>query len=166
MNGRKGFTLIELLLYVAIFALVGGMFTGILVTILRIEGQQSGLLEVSGQLNFVMGRVQGLIREAKTSPSPSIGPSVSTLTLSTDSGSNVISLSSGAILVNGESITTGKVKVDDLKFTKYTISNPSTELALPDIVTIEIEMTLSNVTDNPANKVTRTLKSSASPISK
>ncbi len=164
----RGFTLIELLLYVAIFAMVSGMFTGILVIILRVEGQQSGLVEVSEQMNFAMNRIQSLVRESNLSSEPIVGTPPSSLTLTTASGSQTISLVGNEIQVNGVPITTGKVKVDNLKFTKYTITNPSAS-EIPSLLpvrTIEIEMTVSNNTTNPQNQVTRTLKSSASPIAK
>lgn len=160
-------------MYVAIFAMVAGMFTGILVIILRVEGQQSGLVEVSEQMNFAMNRIQSLIRESNLSSEPIVGvpPSftpTSLLTLVTASGSQKIERVGTEILVNGTPITTGKVKVGNLKFTKYTVTNPSAE-DIPSLVpihTIEIEMTVSNSNTNPQNEVTRTLKSSASPIAK
>lgn len=168
MKKTSGFTLIELLLYVAIFAMVAGMFTGILVVILRVEGQQSGLVEVSEQMNFAMNRIQSIIRESNLSSEPIVGAPPSSLTLVTAAGSQTISLVGTEIQVNGVPITTGKVKVDALKFTKYTLTNPSAgEIpSLTPIHTIEIEMTISNSDTNPQNKVTRTLKNSASPIAK
>lgn len=166
-KGSRGFTLIELLLYVAIFAMVSGMFTGILVIILRVQGQQSGLIEVSNQLNFAMNRVQSLIRESSPVVAPVVGTPPSSLTLSIAGSSTVITLSGTEIQVNGVPITTGKVKVDDLKFTLNTLTNPSAaDLSLPNTYSVEIEMTISNNTTNPQNQVTRTLKGSASPIAK
>ena len=166
MDNQKGFTLIELLLYVAIFAMVSGMFTGILVIMLRVQGQQSGLVEVSNQLSFAMNRIQSMIRESSATTAPIVGDPPSSLTLSIAGSSKVISLSGNEILVDGVPITTGKVKVDSLKFTKYTLDNPSTDLSLPSVHSVEIEITISNSDTNPQNKVTRTLKGSASPISK
>ncbi len=163
MKTNSGFTLIELLLYVAIFAMVSGMFTGILVIMLRVQGQQSGLVEVSNQLGFAMNRIQSLIRESSPTSDP-ILDAPSSLTL----GSHMITLSGSAILVDGIPITTGKVKVDGLKFTKYSVTNPSDDdiPSLTPIHAIEVEITMSNSDTNPQNKVTRTLKGSASPISK
>ena len=166
MSDQKGFTLIELLLYVAIFAMVSGMFTGILVIMLRVQGQQSGLIEVSNQLAFAMNRIQGLIRESSATTAPTVGDPPSSLTRFISGSSKVITLLENEILVDDVPITTGKIKVDGLKFTKYTLTNPSTDLALPPVHTIEIEIAMSNSDTNPQNKVTRTLKGSASPISK
>ena len=156
--------MIELLLYVAIFAMVSGMFTGILVIVLRVQGQQSGLVEVSEQMNFAMNRIQSIIRESDPAGDPVVGAPPSSLTI----GPRVIALSGTEIQVDGVAITTNKVKVDALKFTKYTVTNPSAGdiPSLLPIRTIEIEMTVSNSDTNPQNKVTRTLKSSASPIAK
>ncbi len=166
MSEQKGFTLIELLLYVAIFAMVSGMFTGILVVMLRVQGQQSGLVEVSNQLSFAMNRIQGLIRESNPAVAPTVGDPPSSLTLSINGSSKVINLSGNEILVDGVPITTSKIKVDVLKFTKYTLTNPSTDLGLPPVHTIEIEITMYNSDPSPQNKVTRTLKGSASAIAK
>jgi hypothetical protein len=155
------------LLYVAIFAMVSGMFTGILVIILRVQGQQGGLVEVSNQLNFAMGRIQSLIRESNPAVAPVAGTPPSSLTLSIAGSSTLINLSGTEIQVNGVPINTDKVKVEDLKFIVNKLTNPSAaDLSLPDTYSVDIEMTISNVTTNPQNLVTRTLKGSASPIAK
>ncbi|TSC81884.1 MAG: Cell wall surface anchor family protein [Parcubacteria group bacterium Gr01-1014_19] len=166
MKKNGGFTLIELLLYVAIFAMVSGMFTGILVVMLRVQGQQSGLVEVSNQLAFAMNRIQGMIRESNPAVAPVVGDPPSSLTLSIAGSSKVISLSGNEIRVDGVPITTSKIKVDALKFTKYTLENPSIDLGLAPVHTIEIEITISNSDPSPQNKITRTLKGSASAIAK
>lgn len=144
--------------------MVAGMFTGILVIILRVEGQQSGLVEVSNQLGFAINRIQSLIRESDPAANPIVGTPSSSLIV----GSHTISLSGTEIRVDGVPITTGKVNVDNLKFTKYTINNPSAGdiPSLAPVRTIEIEITISNADTNPQNHVSRTLKSSASPIGK
>ncbi len=141
------------------------MFTGILVIILRVEGQQSGLVEVSNQLGFVSNRIQSLIRSSDPAVAPVASPSTS-LAISIGGTSTVIALSGTEIQVNGAPITTGKVKADDLKFTVHTLTNPSTELSLPPSYSVDVEMTLSNSDTNPQNHVSRTLKFSASPIGK
>lgn len=166
MTNQRGFTLIELLLYVAIFSMVAGMFTGILVVILRVEGQQSGVIEVSSQLNFVTTRIQSLIRESNPAIAPIVSSDSTSLTVSTGGISNVIALSGNEIIVNDVPITTSKVKASALKFTLHTLTNPSVELGLPPSYSVDIEMTLENTDTNPQNKVIRTLKSSSSPIGK
>lgn len=164
MTNQKGFTLIELLLYVAIFAMVAGMFTGILVVILRVEGQQSGLLEVSNQLNFVMNRIQSLIRSSNPAIAPLVSSDSNSLTVSAGGVSSVIALSGDEIQINGVPITTGKVKASALQFALHTLTNPSTELGLPPSYSVDVDMTLENTDTNPQNHVSRTLKFSASPI--
>ena len=166
MKKNAGFTLIELLLYVAIFAMVAGMFTGILVIILRVEGQQSGLVEVSNQLAFVSNRIQSLIRASDSTVAPVVGTPPTSLTVSASGIPTLIALSGTEIQVNGVPITTGKVKADDLKFIVHALTNPSTELSLPPSYSVDVELTLSNSDTNPQNHVSRTLKFSASPISK
>ncbi len=163
---NSGFTLIELLLYVAIFAMVAGMFTGILVIILRVEGQQGGLLEVSNQMNFAMNRIQSLIRSSSpAAAAPTVSPDTGALTISVSGASDTIALSANEIQVNGVPLTTDKVRVDALKFTVHALTNPSSaELGLPLSYSVDIEMTVENTDANPQNHVSRTLKSSASPI--
>ncbi len=161
----KGFTLIELLIYIALFALVAGIFTGILVVVLRIQGQQIGLLEVSNQLNFVMQTIQRHVRESSTITSPV--PGVSDSSLSLDSGATVIALGncggvSNAICVNNEPITTKKIMIPDLTFTHYI--TPSNHPDFPDTHAVQIKITAKYNTTNPAQQVTRTLQSSASPL--
>src|SRR3989344_4737698 len=61
---QNGFTLIEVLLYVAILAMIAGLFTGILTVAARFQVTQSASNEVSQQLNFAMQTIQRLVRES------------------------------------------------------------------------------------------------------
>lgn len=63
-KNKKGFTLVELLIYIAIFVIVIGLLTSILVIIFRIQNKESSSTEVTSQLNFVMQKIQGLVRES------------------------------------------------------------------------------------------------------
>lgn len=167
---NKGFTLLELLIYVGIFAIVAGTFVGILTITLRVQGTQIGVVEISNQLNFAIQTIQRYIRESSTIDSPVVGQTLTTLSL--DTGAVTISLiTSGncgttpvtnAICVNGETLTTDKIRVSDLQFTHLkTISNhPS----FPDIHSVQIKITADNKAPTPENFAQRTLQSSASPL--
>ncbi len=169
----SGFTLIELLIYVAIFALVAGFFTGILIISLRVQGTQSGLVEVSTQLNFAIQTMQRHIREATGISEPGVGASGSTLTVSKPSGAVTITLGTcgapsvaSAVCVteagSTNPVTTVKIAVTALSFTHF--SSPSGHPSLPPTETVEINITANNNTTNPAQLVTRTLRSAASPL--
>ncbi|NCN95077.1 type II secretion system protein, partial [Candidatus Wolfebacteria bacterium] len=64
MNKNKGFTLIEVLLYTIIFAIVGGLMTGILLTVTQVQQRESASAEVTGQLNFIMQRLRQIVSES------------------------------------------------------------------------------------------------------
>ena len=64
INNKKGFTLIEVLLYTAIFAIVGGLTTGILLTVTQVQQRESASAEVTGQLNFIMQRLRQIVSES------------------------------------------------------------------------------------------------------
>ena len=175
----KGFTLIEILIYVAIFAVVSGFFVGILLITLRVQGTQSGLVEISSQLNFAMQTIQRHVREANSISAPASGTSGSTLTVNKPAG--VVTITRGtcgapavvnAICVTEAGaaalpITTSKIGVTTLNFTHFT--NPSSlpcpgTPCVPATETIQIEITANNLSINPEQSVTRTLRSAASPF--
>ncbi|MDO8585050.1 MAG: prepilin-type N-terminal cleavage/methylation domain-containing protein [bacterium] len=66
MNKKSpsGFTLLEILIYIAIFAVVGTLLTGIVTTVTRVEVRGGASAEVSTQLNFTMQTLQRLTRDA------------------------------------------------------------------------------------------------------
>ncbi|HUY69863.1 MAG TPA: type II secretion system protein, partial [Candidatus Tyrphobacter sp.] len=57
-------TLVELLIYVAIFAIVAGLFVSILTTTVQSNNQEVAANEVTGQLNFVLSTVQRLVQNS------------------------------------------------------------------------------------------------------
>jgi len=60
----RGFSLIEILIYTAIIGIVGSLFSGILVSVVRIQNRQNSVTEVNQQLNFVMSNIQRLVRDS------------------------------------------------------------------------------------------------------
>jgi len=61
---KNGFSLIEVLLYVAILAIVSGLFVGILSVSTKVQLRESANNEVGTQLNFVLQTIQRLVRES------------------------------------------------------------------------------------------------------
>ena len=178
-KSERAFTLIELLLYVAIFAMVAGFFTSILLVTLRVQGTQSGVIEVSTQLNFAMQAIQRNIREATTIVAPASGASASTLQVSGGpTGAVSVTLGtcgapaiSNAICITDAGgtnpITTGKITVTTLTFSHYTTPStlpcPGTP-CIPSTETIQISVTASNNTTSEEQRITRTIQGSASPF--
>lgn len=163
-----GFTLIELLIYVAIFAIVAGFFTSILLITLRVQGTQTGAVEVGTQLNFAMQTIQRYIRDASASgiTTPAVGATGSTLTMN-NATITLCGTPANQICVNSQPVTTSKILVTSLKFSHYTTPSslpcPGTP-CVPDGHTITIAITATNNTTNPASLISRTLQSSASPL--
>ena len=162
---NKGFTLLELLVYVGIFAIVAGIFVGILVVTLRVQGTQSGLVEVSGQLNFAMQAIQRSIRESSTIGNPAVGSTASTLSLDADAVTITLGTCGGvsdAVCINNEPLTTAKIRVSALTFTHLVAA--SSHPSFPDTHSIQIKIIADNKAPNPENFAERTLQSSASPL--
>ncbi len=168
---NSGFTLIELLIYVAIFAMVAGFFTSILLISLRVQGTQSGLVDISSQLSFAMQTIQRHIQESNSISSPASGVSANSLTLVKPTGNVTIAFGScggvmDAICVteagSPNPLTTTKAVIKTLSFTHYT--TPSNNPITPGVDTIQISITASNNTQDPASLTTRTLQGSASPL--
>ncbi len=171
-KSERAFTLIELLLYVAIFAVVAGFFTSILLITLRVQNTQTGIVEVSTQLNFALSRVQQYIQGSTAITSPASGASANSLSVTGgSSGAITIALGtcggvSNAICVTDSSgtnpLTSSKIAVTNLNFTHYTTAsnNPVT----PGTETVQISVTATNNTTDPAKLVTRTLQAAASPL--
>lgn len=170
--------MIELLIYVAIFAIVAGFFTSILLISLRVQSTQTGLVEISGQLNFVMQAVQRHVHDATAVSAPASGASGSTLTITKPSGIVTIALGScgtpittNAVCVteagNTDPITNDKIQVTNLTFRHYTTPSslpcPGTP-CVPSTETIQINISADNKSQNPAQFVSRTLQGSASPL--
>src|SRR5687768_10239551 len=78
MKQQRGFTLIELVIYMGLMSIVVGLFAGILVTIVRIQTQQTSARQVAAELNFVLSTITRDVRD-----SVSFTVSTSTLTLTT-----------------------------------------------------------------------------------
>jgi hypothetical protein len=165
---KKAFSLIELLIYTGLFAVAAGLLTGITLTVTRVQTQESAGLEVTRQSQFIMQRIQNLVRESSLvedgcegkissfSPLPSCPSSQCTgdfcfLKLRTEvSGTDptyiyIPSETDGVYLKQGNSdavaLTTDKVKVGMLKFS--TIANPGGHSI------VNVDLTLNYNSANP-----------------
>ena len=176
---KKAFSLIELLIYVSIFAVVAGLMTSILVTILKVSQKESASIETSEQLSFVMQTVSRLIRESSNIEIASSGssPSFPALKLRMKDKlkdptclyleNNVIKLAEGPYdeynkqncvsTASASNLTSDKVIADKLKFSKIT-NYPG-----HDVVSIDIQLIYNS--NNPQSQITRNLKSAIARVS-
>jgi len=165
VNGR-GFSFVETLIYVGIVAIVAGLLTSILTVTVKIQNQQIGSYEVGSQLNITLNYIQRLIRASSNieiqpgtavtelklrSADPQKDPTLITWNPTTKQ----IEVKEGA--ANPYPITTTKVNVDALTFTKLT-SYPG-----HDVVQIDIRMSYN--TDNPNFAFSKTLSSAIARVS-
>jgi type II secretory pathway pseudopilin PulG len=171
--GNKGFTLVEILIYISILAIVGGLISGILLTITQVYQRESASDEVTSQLSFTMQTIQRLIRE---SSNIEINSGITTTTIKlrmADAAKDptCIFLDNGVIkLAEGpaspespncttdfSNLTSDKVVVNTLNFVK--LVQPSGH------DTVSIELTMSYNSQNPKSQVQRTLQSAIARVS-
>src|SRR3989344_1166906 len=168
---KKAFSLIELLIYVSIFAVVAGLMTSILVTILKVSQKESASIETSEQLSFVMQTVSRLIRESsniETASADSLklrmkDPAKDPTCLYREN--QIIKLAEGPDSPNNNdnctptasNLTSSKVIADKLEFSKIT-NYPG-----HDVVSIDIQLTYNS--NNPQSQTTRNLKSAIARVS-
>src|SRR3989344_9471765 len=166
---KKAFSLIELLIYVSIFAVVAGLMTSILITILKVSQKESASIETSEQLSFVMQTVSRLIREssniefATTTASSVLKLKLRMKDIAKDPTclyleNQTIKLAEGPDSPNNNdnctltasNLTSNKVIADKLDFSKIT-NYPG-----HDVVSIDIQLTYNS--NNPQSQTTRNLK--------
>jgi len=169
---QKGFTLVEVLLYVAIFAVVAGILSSVLITVIRIQSRDAASNEVATQLDFVLTTVQRLVRDASLIDIVYEGTSTSTacsayctmrlrMEDSTREPTIIRSDASGIYLKEGASdevaLTTDKITVDNFRLTKFEIAGGHAA------VQMDVSFTLNS--SNPQLAVTKTLQSAISRVS-
>src|SRR3990167_1891862 len=173
---KKAFSLIELLIYVSIFAVVAGLMTSIMITILKVSQKESASIETSEQLSFVMQTVSRLIREssniefATTTASSVLKLKLRMKDIAKDPTclyleNQTIKLAEGPDSPNNNdnctltasNLTSNKVIADKLDFSKIT-NYPG-----HDVVSIDIQLTYNS--NNPQSQTTRNLKSAIARVS-
>lgn len=168
LSASSGFTLIELMVYVGLTAIVMGLFGAILITVTRIQGQQSASSQVISELSFVMTSIKRHIHESASVDVVSPGrlelvkdPDAlppETATILYDSTNKVIVLNEEGLDPHPGALSTNKITIDDVVFEKFSDSNNISSVA------VKISITASTNTTNPQNQVTRTLTATAAPF--
>ena len=176
-----GFTLFELLIYISIFVVMITAFIGVFFNVLRIQNRQVATTEVATELQFTMQQIQQLISKSSQICSPLAGESTSTLVLGYQNcnpgNTTTVRLVAfpgenqplwGAIQaqertdIEFKNLSSNKVSVRALNFTRYDIPNQSKGL-----VNIEILMSFKEgdplLGGNPQKTFVQTLRSAARP---
>ncbi len=156
-----GFTLIELVIYMGLMSIVVGLFASILITVIRIQTQQTSARQVTTEINFLMNTITRDIRDSLDLDVTG----TSTLTITTAASSTnpiIIMLEDGAVKKKEGSqatstLSTTRVVADQLIFTKLVSGSAQA---------IQISLTLSFSTDNPAQEFSQTLQTTAAPLKK
>ncbi len=169
----RAFTLIELLVYTGISVVVGMLTTGILLTVTRVNQNASATAEVSGQMNFVLQRLQQLVSESSNIDIDA-GITTSSVKLRMQDATKdptCISLVNGVIKIaegpgspnpndcnsTTSNLTGSKVVVNTLNFKKM--------VQYPGHDTLSLDMTMAYNTANPGSQVSRSLSSAIGRVS-
>lgn len=182
LKKNEGFTLVELLVYTSILAIVSGLMVGVLSTLVRVQNQETSLLEVSEQSQFLLQSIQRNIRDSSaiivktattTTPldqdsNPAEGSvlrlkmrgsgATSTVTIYLEGTTvKVAERDDDTLVETVSSLTSDRVSVSSLNFKKRT--NP------PGHDVVLVDFTIAFNTDNPQLSVSRTLQSAVSRVS-
>ncbi len=155
---QRAFTLIELLIYTALTIIVVGLFGAILITVVRVQGTQTGTRQVTQEADFIIGTIKRQIRDSEA-----VTVGSSTLTITTAASSTdptVINLSSSTIyikegLADRSPLATTRVIVDELTFAEKSSGNSKT---------VDIHLKLTYNIGNPQQAVSQTIETSQSPL--
>ena len=170
LNLNKGFTLIELLIYITIFTIILTAFMAVFLQVLRIQSRQAAATEVINQSQFLMQRIQQLVRESN-GINMTAGVSTSTLTLTFANSSlnpTVVRLDNAVIKLRQGigtelDLSSSKVFIDELRFTKYNLpllnGNPNKGL-----VSIEIKISYAAGINNPQLRFFQIVRSASAPL--
>ena len=132
MIKRNGFTLIETLIYIGIFSVVAVSLTGILWNTLSVNSNQQAANEVDENLRYVLSVLDEKVRSSTAIDSAAS----STLVLKNSSYANTtFSVTDGVLYLKEGSaspvaVTSNKVKVDALTFTKIDMTGAKGGVAI------------------------------------
>jgi len=157
-KNNKGVSLVEVLIYTGLIAVTSTLVGGILVSVLKIQGQQGATTEVNQQLNFVMQNIQRFTRDSSLIELDS-GVATSTLILRMEDSvddptliyrsGDFIYLKQGS--ENPQALTNDRVKADGLEFYK-TSSYPGHD-------SLQVNLTISYNTEVTAESFSKNLTS-------
>lgn len=162
MKASRGFTLVELIIYVGLTAMVMGLFGSIIITILRVQGEQSSSTQVSTELSFIITTIKKHIHEAATVQSNGTQLSIikndsNHVTVLFDIGSHSIVIADDSIGPS-ERINSNRVNIDSALFEKLQdATNPLS-------AAIRMTITASASSTDPGRQSTKTVRATASPF--
>ncbi|GEM_PF-1269799 len=167
MNTKKlnnGFTLMEVIIYTTILSITGTILSGVLLNTTRIKSRQTAVIEVNEQLNFVLQNIQRSIMDSSLID---ISNSVSTSTL--------------VLRFKDENKNPTQFYIQDNKVYKKEASGAPQQLTDDSVIatavnflkvsgysghdSLQIDLTLSYNTNNPASAFSRTLSSAIARVS-
>lgn len=163
-HSKNGFSLAEILIYTGILAIVGTLFSGILITVTKVQNRQTASNEVNSQLNFILQTIQRLVRDSSLIEITAGSPAASLKLRMQDpiKDPTIISLSGKKALIqegssDPTSLTTDSVNVDLLQFIKF--SN------YPGHDTVQVDLTISYNTQNLERNFSKSLTSAIARVS-
>ena len=167
MKSSRGFTLVELMIYAGLTAMVMGLFGAILVTILKVQGEQTSSSKVSSELSFIMTTIKRHIHETETVAEVSsssahlikdmLAVPTNEAFITYDAAQKLITIADTSI-GSVEQISSDQTRIDSLVFEKLEDSeNPAS-------IAIRVTITASASTTDPGRQATRTLQATASPF--
>lgn len=163
MRSRAGFTLIELIIFVAIFTVAMGAFMGVFTNVSGVAVRQSSTAEVHSQSQFLLQTIQYYVERSSLIDMPADTPSDTLRLWMSDSAADPILIFSDGVYVMlntggpEESITSNKVEVSDLTFTKH--SHPGGKDS------VSVSFTVAYATNNPTQRFSQSLQTAVSRVS-
>jgi len=171
---RKGFSLLELLIYTGLFAAAAGLLTGIALTVSRVQTSESASLTVNREAEFVLQRIQNLVRESSSIEDPVCDGDICSVKLRMEDASldpTCLSIESGQVKLSQgpgtspDACSTTKValtteKVSAVAFDLSKVANPGGHSIL------NVDLTLNYSSSNPGlAAVSKTLTSAIARVS-
>jgi type II secretory pathway pseudopilin PulG len=168
MKRNGGFTLIELIIYTSISAIVIGLVTGVLITSTRVQNKDMTSSQTSRELDFVLGNVQRIVRDASlieltyegnsTTTACSTFCTVKIRTSDTLKDPTFISSDANGVYLRETatgtltSLTTDRIKIDYFRLTLFDQINGGHSI-------LNIDASFSFKTNNSQLAATKTLQS-------
>ena len=159
-----GFTLMEVIIYTTILSITGTILSGVLLNTTRIKSRQTAVIEVNEQLNFVLQNIQRSIMDSSLID---ISNSISTSTL--------------VLRFKDENKNPTQFYIQDNKVYKKEANGAPQQLTDDSVIatavnflkvsgysghdSLQIDLTLSYNTNNPASAFSRTLSSAIARVS-
>lgn len=160
---RAGFTLVELLIYLGITSIVVGMFTGILITVAKIQNRQTASSRSINEVGFLVNTIKRLVHESVdlAVPLPGtlnliISTSTTPMTIKTvlfdNDNDSIVLGENGPEGPSTSTLSSNTIRIDDLVFTARTNGLSKA---------VDISITGTVFPDNPTQSLTKTVQSTA-----